>query len=514
MAISQAAIFIATPATNNAFCFVEVCGNGVVDPGEGCDDGNSSNSDSCLASCASAICGDGFVRINTEQCDDGNNLNGDGCSGCTIEVGFECESLPNFPSECAPVCGDGVVSVGEECDEGNLNSDTTPGACRLDCLLPRCGDGVIDPTEDCDDNNTISDDGCDADCTSGCGNGFLTAGEICFEEVNIDVSGSGEIEVGFFNSDLVPDLAFARSDGSVRVLFNNDGGRSFFETDIAVPAALQFLASGDADGDGDTDLVTTSSALDRAVLLTNGGAGVFSQTNLAMGDGTLGVVMADFDGVLGVDIATANNLADNVTVRLNTGNGTFGSPIASGAIADAPVFIKAGDIDGDGDVDLVTAHLSIDTVSILVNNGAGAFQLQSILPVGDEPRGIALGDIDGDADLDLLVGNTGTNTVSVFTNNGTGNFSLQSNVTTGSGPISLDTGDVDLDGDLDIVSANVIANEIVLFLNNGGGQFSPVSFPANEPRAIRLGDLNGDTIPDISTANTSLQSITVLLSTP
>src|SRR5690606_12601113 len=37
-------------------------------------------------------------------------------------------------------CGDGHLDPGESCDAGSLNSDTTPGACRLDCTPPRCGD--------------------------------------------------------------------------------------------------------------------------------------------------------------------------------------------------------------------------------------------------------------------------------------------------------------------------------------------------------------------------------------
>lgn len=43
-----------------------------------------------------------------------------------------------------PGCGDGTIDPGEECDDGALNSDTTPDACRTNCQLPSCGDGVED----------------------------------------------------------------------------------------------------------------------------------------------------------------------------------------------------------------------------------------------------------------------------------------------------------------------------------------------------------------------------------
>lgn len=56
------------------------------------------------------ICGDGITDTG-EECDDGNNVNNDGCSeNCKTEY-----------------CGDGVVQIGEACDG-------TPN-CELDCTL-------------------------------------------------------------------------------------------------------------------------------------------------------------------------------------------------------------------------------------------------------------------------------------------------------------------------------------------------------------------------------------------
>jgi len=57
-----------------------VCGDGQLQPGEECDDGNTVNTDNCTNTCAAAVCGDGIVRTGPEQCDDGNTVNGDGCS--------------------------------------------------------------------------------------------------------------------------------------------------------------------------------------------------------------------------------------------------------------------------------------------------------------------------------------------------------------------------------------------------------------------------------------------------
>jgi hypothetical protein len=53
-------------------------------------------------------------------------------------------------NEAEPVCGNGALELGEQCDEGAANSDTVPGACRTSCRTAHCGDSVIDASELCD----------------------------------------------------------------------------------------------------------------------------------------------------------------------------------------------------------------------------------------------------------------------------------------------------------------------------------------------------------------------------
>jgi cysteine-rich repeat protein len=169
------------------------CGNGVVDPDEECDDGNTNPSDGCTNACT--VCGNGTITP-PERCDDGNRVNGDGCdSNCTMTAcgngvrgGFEqCDDgNTNSCDGCSPTCrnepagyrcGDGVVvsACAEECDDGNrINED----ACRSDCRRNVCGDGFRNPaTEQCDDGNTTPEDGCSASCrTEFCGDGARQEG--------------------------------------------------------------------------------------------------------------------------------------------------------------------------------------------------------------------------------------------------------------------------------------------------------------------------------------------------
>jgi hypothetical protein len=93
------------------------------------------------------------------------------------------------PSQCLPKCGDGVVTVNEECDAGAANSDSACGACRTDCTFgPRCGDSVVqtDCGEECDDGVNIGGyNQCATGCKLGerCGDGVTQAafGELCDE---------------------------------------------------------------------------------------------------------------------------------------------------------------------------------------------------------------------------------------------------------------------------------------------------------------------------------------------
>lgn len=108
------------------------CGDGVLDPGEACDDANALASDACVPGCVHARCGDGIVQAGVEACDDGNQDPSDGC----------------LPSCAVPTCGNGLVEPGEVCDDGNgIDTDDCPSR----CLPASCGDGFVHAGfEECD----------------------------------------------------------------------------------------------------------------------------------------------------------------------------------------------------------------------------------------------------------------------------------------------------------------------------------------------------------------------------
>ncbi len=98
-----------------------VCGNGVVESGEQCEDGNvvtefcPPNKPDCMVCDATChlvngqvnrvigFCGNGTVET-PEQCDDGNKLNGDGCN---MNCQFEKPVIPSFIPKPKPYIPDG-----------------------------------------------------------------------------------------------------------------------------------------------------------------------------------------------------------------------------------------------------------------------------------------------------------------------------------------------------------------------------------------------------------------------
>jgi len=103
-------------------------------------------------------------------------LNGDGCNAlCQIEANYKCPTAGQ-PCINMAVCGNGILTSNEACDDGNtVSGDGCSGDCKTiepgwQCRMPgkpctpQCGDGVITSNEMCDDGNTVSGDGCSATC--------------------------------------------------------------------------------------------------------------------------------------------------------------------------------------------------------------------------------------------------------------------------------------------------------------------------------------------------------------
>lgn len=194
--------------------------------GENCDNGPQ-DGDGCTSSCVVErhfgctrvigqpsvctplyACGNNkFEPYNFEQCD----TKSEGCVDCQFVAGWICTSKVGQESICnripienpAITCGDGKVSTGEQCDDGNLASnDGCSSTCMIEAgwkcssmaagslcqpLPPHCENGKYEPSlgEQCDNFFSVEEDGCSKDCT-------VTQGWSC--PFNIPLSKSGCIK--------------------------------------------------------------------------------------------------------------------------------------------------------------------------------------------------------------------------------------------------------------------------------------------------------------------------------
>ena len=120
---------------------------------------------------AAPICGDTVVDVG-EECDDGNDIDEDACTNL-------CKNA---------VCGDAIVGPGEACDDGN---DIDDDACSNTCASAACGDAVVQAPEECDDGNDLDDDACLNTCLKAvCGDSIVFTGtEECDDANDIDDDG-------------------------------------------------------------------------------------------------------------------------------------------------------------------------------------------------------------------------------------------------------------------------------------------------------------------------------------
>ena len=121
------------------------------------------------------VCGNGVVE-GIEQCDNGAS-NGHG-AGCESDCTFTCK--PGDPLRGDPSCDDKNPCNGSEtckadhtCNKGTALADGAScggtSVCKGGvCVGAVCGDGIVTAPEECVDGNAVDGDGCDSTCKFSC----------------------------------------------------------------------------------------------------------------------------------------------------------------------------------------------------------------------------------------------------------------------------------------------------------------------------------------------------------
>lgn len=246
---------------------------------------------------------------------------------------------------------------------------------------------------------------------------------------------------------------------------------------------------GDIDGDGDLDLLLANGGNFFSQgppqimrVLINDGTGVFTDESAAR-TGNLagtyrGVELGDADGDGDLDIILAHDFNELPALLINDGNGFFTDGTSQlPQITLGSSRAQFGDIDNDGDLDIYinsggANRFGCGQNRIYINDGDGNFtdETNERHPLGNvcEPMDVLFVDINDDFSLDVRTASTGNNDSKLYRNNGEGFFTDQSGAfPSDSNSYSYDAGDIDNDGDMDFYGANAGTGNQGLLVENG-----------------------------------------------
>ena len=227
------------------------------------------------------------------------------------------------------------------------------------------------------------------------------------------------------------------------------------------------------------------------------------------------------DGFL--DLVIANHESSNFRVLLNDGTGSFEDENALVyPVKTSPHIhtLGVGDFNQDKVNDVVIDSWGSSEVSVYYLDSKSGFKGKpTTIEVKQQPRtNLVVADLDGDSLPDIITPGTRFGGVTIV-------FGKSLNapvfIETSVSPFYVSVADTNLDGHQDIISVHRNGNyrdkndeAISLLLGNGKGHFElATNFPmalSGAPSSVSAGDLDGDGLIEIVTANYRTNSVTVI----
>ncbi len=412
-----------------------------------------------------------------------------------------------------PTCGDGNISLVEDCEGSNLRDATckslgfdegqlTCANCKFvkSQCSKRCGNDSVDPGEECDGKRgvgacaTFGYQACTAICRLDASHCvpvlFQTGAALSAAKggpaliADLEPKGLGDLVMAVQSFGRLETFGYLIEQGFV-------AGRK-----LSYGRAPLEVAAGDIDGDGRMDVLSINDdgAIDRylysgtsfafatladagcpasqflgtTVGLADAGATVFA---LGCADaGAYGAVIVQRAGQMPVTLAVSTSAAalgdvdgDGRSDLLFVSAGALQSRLAPAwalgpaqALPAKPLAIAVGDLDGDGDLDL--AALEPQSVQVWENTSAGFAQKLAYPVTGARDLKVVDLDLDGRPDLIWQLGDK----AQARRNQGGWSFATTEGMLGPGAPISMAVGDADGDGDLDVASTHSAGGEATM----------------------------------------------------
>jgi len=342
--------------------------------------------------------------------------------------------------------------------------------------------------------------------------------------------GPKSIVVADFDGDGKADIAVASKDGSITIYYGK--GDTTFDGPVYLHAGtneLRGLAAADLFGAGRMDLAVTSPFEGRMYLLQNLGARQWAApTNFDTWPGARDVVAGDFDGDGRADLVVAGSTNGLRHLRgLGAGAFMMMTNLSNGATTDfdfvQPAFYLAAFREPGATRDeLATGRANFDggglsNLQVFATGPSGALEFRGVNP-GLDFNAFDIGPVfepasNGIPDLVLTDNNVGSVVVRRGQPASPARFGLTNEIflCPGGGPRAVRLGDFDGDGWNDVAVVQSSYDKVLVFRNDHGSLNEwQVLFTGHKPREMALGDFNGDHTPDLAVLNRGSQDVSIL----
>ena len=347
-----------------------------------------------------------------------------------------------------------------------------------------------------------------------------------------------------FDGDGKPDLAVPNKTANTVYIYKNTsiGDSIKFATPLSINSGLSNpvrVIAADADGDGKQDIIVTNligingnkitihkNTSTPGSLSFSAALGFTTSSNFNY-ENPESIAIEDFDGNGKTDIAVANLFDTKISLHINkTSVANINFQRYDFFVGDKPTSVSMKDIDGDGKPDLIAGiyrQFSNGSLYIFRNLSNPAFNTISLAAAVDfnvpnSPMHISISDFDNDGKPDIVLSDSSVGKVFVYRNisvPGTITLDVPVELTAGTHTFGTAIGDINGDGKPDIAVTNRGANNVSVFKNTGSTGIisfaSAINYSvANGPEGIVMGDLNSDKRPEIITANSLSNKLSVL----